>query len=198
MAAGPRDCSSHRHWRRTTSGPPRQFGPVGLRQGKHPDRASAIVRQLKPALPSISVSSGKRWMFCPPSGCPSMRSNFTSRCVGLRRRCRGSDWFSVQAAADSVLLRGARGGSAVALYAAARGDESIDSLVARGGLERRKRRTRRPDLDGHGRRSAASCLSEVWRAVQFAPQHLLTNASGSVRSRSASHCSGPPRALEVS
>jgi hypothetical protein len=49
-----------------------------------------------------------------------------------------------------------------------------------------------------GRRWAASCLSEVWRAVQIAPQHLLTNASGSVRSRSASHCSSPPRALEVS
>jgi hypothetical protein len=110
----------------------------------------------------------------------------------------GSDWFSVQAAGDSVLLRGARGGSALGPYAAATWDESIDSLVARGGLERRKRRTRRPGLDGHGRRWAASCLSEVWRAVQFAPQHLLTNASGSVRSRSASHCSSPPRALEVS
>jgi hypothetical protein len=44
--------------------------------------------------------------------------------------------------------------------------------------------------------SPAAGLNVV--SVQFAPQHLLTNASGSVRSRSASHCSSPPRALEVS
>ena len=77
------------------------------------------------------------------------------------------------------------------------GDENIDHMVTCGGLESRERRTRRAGLDGHGGQPAGYCLSEVRRAVQFAPQHLLANTSGSVRSRRAGHCERPPRALEV-
>src|SRR6185437_3471529 len=82
--------------------------------------------------------------------------------------------------------------------AAARGDESIDYMVTRGRLECRERRMARAGLDGDGGQPAAGLLSGMQRTVQIAPQQLLANVPGSIRSGSAGHCSGPPRALEVS
>jgi hypothetical protein len=48
------------------------------------------------------------------------------------------------------------------------------------------------------RQPTANRLSGMRRTVQIAPQHLLANAPGFVRSRSAGHCECPPRAMEVS
>jgi hypothetical protein len=73
-------------------------------------------------------------------------------------------------------------------YAAARGDENIDYMVTRGRLERRRRRTARAGVDGHGGQPAADLLPGMRRTVQIAPQHLLANALGSIRSRSAGRC----------
>jgi hypothetical protein len=57
---------------------------------------------------------------------------------------------------------------------------------------------RREGVGGHGAQPAADLLPAMRRTVQIAPQHLLANVPGSIRSRSARHCSGPSRALEVS
>src|SRR5277367_291512 len=83
-------------------------------------------------------------------------------------------------------------------YAAARGDENIDYMVTRGRLERRRRRTARAGLDGHGGQPAANVLSGMRCTVRITPQHLLANALGSIRSRNAGRHQCPPRALEVS
>ena len=53
------------------------------------------------------------------------------------------------------------------------------------------------DLDGHGGEPAANPLSGVRRAVQIAPQHLLENSAGPVRSGGASRCQCSPGAMEV-
>ena len=82
----------------------------------------------------------------------------------------------------------AGGAGALRRYAAARGDENIDYMVARGRRERRRRRTARAGVDGHGGQPAADLLPGMRRIVQIAPQHLLANALGSIRSRSARHC----------
>ena len=74
------------------------------------------------------------------------------------------------------MLHDALAGMALGLHATAARDENIDYLVTRGGLERRERRAPRAGVDGHSQQSAATRLPEVWRAVQFAPQHLLAYA----------------------
>jgi hypothetical protein len=105
-------------------------------------------------------------------------------------------WCKRRRVRRSPMMRCAAG--ALGRDAAAGGDENIDYMVTRSRLERRERRTGRAGLDGHGGQPTANVLSEMWYAVQIAPQHLLANAPGFVRSRSAGHCESPPRALEVS
>jgi hypothetical protein len=73
-------------------------------------------------------------------------------------------------------------------YAAARGDENIDYMVARNRHERCERRTARAGFDSHGGQPAADLLPGMRRTVQITSQHLLANALGSIRSRSAGHC----------
>jgi hypothetical protein len=61
-------------------------------------------------------------------------------------------------------------------------------MVTRGRLERPRRRTARAGVDGHRGQPAADLVPGMRRTVQIAPQHLLANALGSVRSGSAGHC----------
>ena len=63
-------------------------------------------------------------------------------------------------------------------YAAARGDENIDYMVTRGRLERRRRRTARAGVDGHGGQPAADLLPGMRCPVQIASQRLLAKRSG--------------------
>jgi hypothetical protein len=86
----------------------------------------------------------------------------------------------------------------VATVCGSNGYENIDCMVTRGRLERRERRTARAGLDGHGGQPVANRLPGMRRTVQIAPQHILANAPGFGRSRSAGHCECPPGALEVS
>ena len=69
-------------------------------------------------------------------------------------------------------------------------------MVTRGRLERRERRMARAGVDGDGGEPAAELLSGMRHTVQIAPQHLLADVPGSIRSgsrRSLHRLRQPPR-----